>query len=571
VIEQLAAFLHPLPALCLFLSIVLGTIIGRFHIKGVGFGSVVGTLIAGILIGILARPELPDLLRWSFFYLFLFSIGYSVGPQFFGSLKREGLPQILLAVIVAVTGLITVIAVTQAFGFDEGIAVGLLSGGMTQSAALGTGLSAIADLPITEAEKATLAANAPLGDAITYGFGDLGLIVFLTWLGPRIMGADLKQEAKALEKQLSSKKPGGEVSSRAHYGLRAYLVEHPDASGSTLAALEARYADARLSVQRVQRGSELLQLNPTLELQRGDRIVVSARRGAFPQASREIGPEIDDPVLLSVPVKTASVVVTNREMHQKTLAELAEDPEARGVYLESLHRGGELMPREPWTTLERGDLLQIVGAPEDVERAGDYIGFVDRDVSKTDLMFLAAGICAGILFGMIKISPGGVSLGLGTAGSILVIGLLGGWARSRYPVFGSIPEPAQRLLMDIGLTVFIAVVGLHAGPHAVEAYHASGGAFFPSIFFAGVIVTTVPLAVGAIAARYVLKMSPLMILGGLAGAQTCTPGLNALREASDSNVGSLAYTVPYAIGNILLTIWGPVVVAIVHAMRGGGG
>jgi len=169
---------------------------------------------------------------------------------------------------------------------------------------------------------------------------------------------------------------------------------------------------------------------------------------------------------------------------------------------------------------------------------------------------------------MLKLNAAGIVLGLGPAGSILVVGLVGGWARSRYPVFGAIPEPAQRLMMDIGLIVFIAIVGMHAGPHAVDAYHASGGVFFARIFGAGMIVTMVPLAVGTIAARYVLKMSPLMTLGGVAGAQTCTPGLNALREASGSNVGSLAYTVPYAINNILLTIWGPVVVAVMHAMRG---
>jgi putative transport protein len=168
---------------------------------------------------------------------------------------------------------------------------------------------------------------------------------------------------------------------------------------------------------------------------------------------------------------------------------------------------------------------------------------------------------------MLKLHALGISLGLGTAGSILVIGLAAGWARSRYPVFGSIPEPAQRLLMDIGLIVFIAIVGLHAGPHAVEAYRESGGAFFASIFFAGVIVTMVPLAAGALAARLIFRMSPLMALGGLAGAQTCTPGLNALRDASGSNVGALGYTVPYAIGNILLTIWGPVVVAVMHILR----
>src|SRR5262249_44023341 len=156
------------------------------------------SLLAGIVIGIFAKPDLPEALRWTFFYLFLFSIGYSVGPQFFGSLKKEALPQITLAVVVALAGLATVIAVTAAFGFDEGIAVGVLSGGMTQSAALGTGLSAINELPIAPELKTTMMANAPLADAITYGFGDLGLILFLTSLGPKLLRADLRAEAKAL-------------------------------------------------------------------------------------------------------------------------------------------------------------------------------------------------------------------------------------------------------------------------------------------------------------------------------------------------------------------------------------
>ena len=565
--QTVAAFLHGFPALCLFLSLLLGTFIGRFHFKGVGFGSVVGTLIAGIAIGILARPELPELLRWAFFYLFLFSIGYSVGPQFFGSLKKEALPQIALAIIVAFTGLATVIGVTNVFGFDEGVAVGLLSGGLTQSAALGTGLSAIDELPIADADKAALAANAPLADAITYGFGDLGLILFLTWLGPMIMRADLKSEAQALERKLSGGMSPGQVSAGARYGVRAYEVENADLVASDVASLEARYADARLSVHRVQRGKDLLTLSPGLTLLRGDRLVVSARREGFVRAAHDIGPEIDSADLLSIPVTTVAIVVSAADVNGQTLGELAEQPAVTGVYLESVRRGTEQIPREAWTVIERGDVLHVIGAPDDVERAAKHIGFVERDPARTDLTYVAGGICAGMLLGLLKVTIGGIVLGLGTAGSILVVGLGAGWARSRYPVFGAIPEAAQRLLMDIGLTVFIAVVGLHAGPHAVEAYRARGGAYFGSIFIAGAIVTTVPLAIGAIAARYVLKMSPLMTLGGLAGAQTCTPGLNALREASGSNIGSLAYTVPYAIGNILLTVWGPVVVAIVHMIR----
>ena len=151
VIDSLGAFLHSIPLLCLFLAILFGTIIGRFHVKGVGFGSVVGTLIAGMAIGILAKPELPDLLRWAFFYLFLFSIGYSVGPQFFGSLKKEALPQIVLALVVARDGAghrDRRCAPSSASTKDW--RSGVLSGGMTQSAALGTGLSAIAELPIPD-------------------------------------------------------------------------------------------------------------------------------------------------------------------------------------------------------------------------------------------------------------------------------------------------------------------------------------------------------------------------------------------------------------------------------------
>jgi putative transport protein len=312
----------------------------------------------------------------------------------------------------------------------------------------------------------------------------------------------------------------------------------------------------------------LLKPSADLTLREGDRLVLAAQRGAFLSADKDIGPEINDPALLSIPVTTVAVVVTNDRVIGQHLGDLGQGPEARGVYLVSLKRGSELMPRESWTVLERGDIVQITGAPEDLERAAKHIGFVERDLSRTDLTILAGGVAAGMLLGLLKIDAGGVALGLGTAGSILVVGLIAGWARSRNPVFGAIPEPAQRLLMDIGLIVFIAVVGLQAGPHAVEAYEASGGEFFGSILVAGMIVTVMPLTVGTLCARYVLKMSPLITLGSLAGAQTCTPGLTALRDASGSNVASLAYTVPYAVNNIILTVWGPVVVAIVHALRG---
>jgi putative transport protein len=566
-LEAAAALLHRYPELCLFLSIVLGHVIGHFHFRGVGFGNVVGTLLAGIVVGIIAKPELPDLLRWSFFYLFLFSIGYSVGPQFFGSLKKAALPQVAVALAVCVAGLLTTIGMAVLFKFDEGIAVGIFSGAMTQSASLGTGLNAIAELAVSDDVKATLSAHAPLADAITYGFGDLGLILFLTWLGPLMMRADLRKEAKVMEAQLSGGRPGGKVAN-ALYGLRGHSVEAAEAVGLSVAQLEERFADGRLAVQRIRRGDSIIEASPDLVLQKGDQVAIVARRGTLLRTQQEIGPEVDGQELLAVPMKTVAVVITSKGVIGKTIAELAANRAmSRGVYLQSLHRGEEEITREDWTVIERGDVVRMTGSPTDVDRAAAFGGFVERDLAKTDLAFLAGGICLGVVFGMLKFNVGGAALGLGTSGSILVVGLLAGWARSRYPVFGAIPVPAQRLLMDIGLIVFIAVIGLHAGPHAVEAYQKSGAAYFASIFFSGMVVTMVPLMIGAFVARKLFDMNPLMAMGSLAGAQTCTPGLNSLREVSGSNIGALAYTVPYAVSNIVLTICGPIVVAVVHAMR----
>jgi len=475
----------------------------------------------------------------------------------------------VLAVTLGLTGLATTLAVSIVLDFDEGTAVGVLSGALTQSAALGTGLNAIAGLPIPEDLKAKLSGAAPLADAITYVFGDLGLILIITVIGPLLMRADLKAEAKALELKLSGGRPADTLLAGRFIGLRGYQVANSAISGLSVEEVEQKYADGRLSVQRLRRGSALLDVTPDARIQLGDRLVVAAQRATLARAEQEIGPEIDDPDLLAVPLKSAAVVVTSRTAGGKTIAELAADRQVvRGIYLESIKRGEEVLPRQMGTVVERGDVIRIVGAPADVDRAASRLGFVERDLTKTDVTFLAAGISCGILLGLVVINFKGIPLGLGAAGSILVVGLIAGWARSRYPVFGSIPEAAQRVLADIGLIVFIAIIGLQAGPHALEAYQQRGSAFFASIFLGGMVVTVVPPLVTLLVARFALKMSPLMILAGLCGAQTVTPALNALREASGSNVATLGYTVPYAIGNILLTIWGPIVVAIIHFVRG---
>ena len=262
-------------------------------------------------------------------------------------------------------------------------------------------------------------------------------------------------------------------------------------------------------------------------------------------------------------MKALSVVVTSRALSGKTLGELAADrATTRGVYLESLKRGDEELPREAGTKLERGDVVRLIGAPEDAERAAAALGFVERDIARTNLTFVAAGIVAGVLAGLLTIKLGGVPLGLGTAGSILVVGLLAGWARSRYPVFGSIPAPAQRLMADIGLTVFIAVIGLTAGPHAVEAYQKQGSSFFPEHLPGGDRGDHGPAPRGA----GVRALGLPHATDDGAGRDRGRADLHARPERASRGERQQHRRArlhgAYAIGNILLTLWGPLVVAL---------
>jgi putative transport protein len=411
-----------------------------------------------------------------------------------------------------------------------------------------------------------------LGDAITYGFGDLGLILWLTVFGPWLMKINFRKECEAL----AAKMAGAGAAAKAmltppQFSFRAYHVETPAINGQAVGELEKRFSESRLAIERVLRDGRELKVVPELALSQGDTIVVAARSSLFSQAGEKIGPEVTDPEILNVPLTSVGVVVKSKNVARRSVAELMTDPQiresGRGVFVSSIHRGPTQLPLTPNTVIEAGDVLRIVGSPGDVQRAIKSIGFKEYDSGKTSIALVGGCIALGILLGFLAINVGGVPLGLGTSGSILVVGLVAGWLRGRSPIFSAVPEPARQLLTDIGLVVFIAIIGLTAGPHAVAALHERGVGFFAKVLIAGAAVTMIGPLIGTIIGRWILKINPVLILSGVAGAQTCTPGLNALRESGGNDVASLGYPVTYAIGNVLLTIWGPIVVAIVHSWR----
>jgi putative transport protein len=547
------------PELAIFLTLAVGFLIGRLKFKGFSLGIVVGTLFAGVLIGQL-NIQIPPIVKVIFFDLFLFTTGYKVGPQFFRGLKKDALPQVMLTVVLCVACLLTSFGFAKLLNYDIGTAAGLLAGAFSESTVIGTAGEAIQRLGLPAAETSRLLSNIPVAYAVTYLIGTASLVWFLPKVGPRLMGTNLREEgARAQAGMTASSGLGpGVASGRKFFDIRAYRVTNPILLGKTLAQIEALPQDARIFVARIRRGSAILEPTTDLAICKGDIVAVLARQEIHVNRGEIIGPEVDDKPLLDVPVETLDVIITRGSIVGLSIAELAKLDFAHGVFLRKLTRAGQEMPIATTTRLDRGDVVSLIGTKPEVERAAIALGYPDRPTEATDMVFVGTGIVLGGLVGLLSITVIGIPLTLTTSGGALIMGLIFGWLRSVYPFFGRMPEAAIWIFDTVGLCLFIGVVGLSAGPSFFSGLRETGF----SLVIVGLVSALLPHTIAILFGRFVLRMEPLVILGACAGAGTITAALRAVQDESGSNVPALGYTVPYAIGNILLTAWGPVLVAM---------
>jgi len=545
--------------LAIFICLAVGFLIGRIKIGSFSLGTVVGTLLAGVIIGQMDIKVSP-VVKNVFFDLFLFTTGYKVGPQFFRGLKKDALPQLIVTVVLCVTCLLAAFVGAKIMGYDMGTTAGLLAGAFTESTVIGTAGDAINRLSISAAEKTTLTNNIPVAYAVTYLIGTAFIVWFLPNIGPKLMGVNLKEEGKKLQAKLSSAEEpeAGVQSAFQRFGVRAYRVTNPKFLNKTVGELEALPKDARVFISRIRHDGAIVEPDLTTVIHQGDVVAVVTRSELLMARGTEIGPEVDDKALLDFPQEHLDVVITSKAVAGKTLVELAALEFSRGVFLRKLLRLGEPMPYTTETRIDRGDVLSLVGAKRDVERAAKELGYADRPVISTDMIFVGLGIFFGGLVGLLTVTIGGLPITLTASGGALVMGLVFGWLRSIRPTFGRIPEPAMWVFDTVGLTVFMAVVGLSAGPSFIAGLQKSG----ISLVFVGLVVAVLPHITAILVGRYLLKMNPLILLGSCSGAGTITAALRAVQEESQSKLPALGYTVPYALGNILLTAWGPVIVAM---------
>ena len=556
--SYIADTLRANPQLAIFLTLAVGYWVGSKKFGSFSLGAVTGTLLAGIIIGQLGI-DISSQVKSIFFIMFLFAVGFGVGPQFVRGIATDGAPQAIFAVVVSVLCLLAVYLAAIVSGYGPGLGAGLLAGSQTISASIGLATDAINQAGFTPEEAKAQLDLIPVAYAITYLFGTIGTGWILAFLGPKLLGVDVAVECARYEREMSGGAPKATfISARRSRELRAYTIrENGTVAGMTVAAAEALGGNERLFVEGVRSGGKVLPFNAEMVLKAGDVVAISGRREVLVGMFGE-GVEVDDTELLDVPVEAVDVLLTSKDLNDRTLVEASQQPYTRGVFLTSIRRGSAAVniPVLPQTKLNRGDILRVSGAKANVDRFVKAVGYADRPQTITDMVLVGFAILIGGLIGAAVIPIGGVPITLSTSGGALISGIFFGWLRTLKPQIGNIPQATLWFMNSVGLNVFIAVVGISSGPTFIAGLKEAGF----GIFFWGIFATGAPMLLAPFIGKYLFRFDPAINLGCCGGARTSTASVAMVADVAKSDVPMLGYTVPYAVSNTLLTLWGLVIV-----------
>jgi aspartate-alanine antiporter len=546
------------PEIALFASLAIGYFVGSVKLGPIQLGGVCGTLIVALILGQSGARISPDLKNIAF-ALFIFALGFTGGPQFFANIGR-GWRYGALSIVEIVVVVALVLGAVITLKLDPGTAAGLLAGGATESAVIGTASEAINRLGLSSAETARLQANIVTAYSVSYLFGLVTIVLFTSQFAPLLLRVNLRDEAERVWRKLGGDGALGPGQTPAAPPLAGRELRVTAAAGHTIGELEKRFGD-KISVQRVQRDRSVIKPQPAVVLKAGDLVVVGGRREALVEAIAAIGEEVFGGGVADVYVERADVMLTRRALHGLTLAQVREraaPADAHGVFVAAVTRLDSTIPALSGTQVQRGDVLTLVGNKEDVARGAARLGYIIRATQKTDFVFLGLGVLLGIAIGRLSAHVGGIDLTLGTGGGCLLAGLLFGWIRSRYPLIGSLPSAAAQILKDFGLCTFIAAVGLSAGADALRLIREYGVA----LPVAGIVITLGPALASLFIGRWLLKLDVPMLLGAIAGQQCSTPAISALVGVTGNATPVIGYTITYALSNVLLPLLGPVIVGL---------
>lgn len=548
--------LNSCPEIALFLAIAIGYGIGKIRFGSFQLGGVAGSLLAAVAISQIGI-HIDSGVKAVLFALFIYAVGFQSGPQFFRSLGRQSIREVLMAVVLAISGLLTVVAVARIFSLDKGLAAGIAAGGLTQSAIIGTASSALEKLGLPLAQVQQLQGNVAVGYAVTYIFGSLGPIILCVNILPWLTKRSIREDAlKAEASQMGGVHiyAEGEQSALPEFVGRVFTVSH---AGQSINQIE----NTSVTIEQIRRNGSPLGFTQETQLAQGDLVLLVGHRANVMAAGQLLGPEAHNADGMDIVMVQRDVCLSNKTFAGKTVAECVQQlsPSTRhGVYLLGINRDGKPLPINDSLQAVLGDIVSLYGTSSDVQRVAAQLGPVLTTSVKTDLVFHGCGLVLGLLIGMIVIRMGAVPLTLGSGGGALLSGLLFGWYQSKHRTSGNMPTPASSLLVDLGLSGFVAVTGLQTGQQAVATIMEHG----VTLFMLGVVVTLLPLIVTMLFGRYVLRYDNTAIFAGaLAGSRSANPAFGEVLNKAGNSVPTTPFAITYAVANVLLTLLGPLVVA----------
>jgi putative transport protein len=600
----------------LLFTVVLGAVLlGKATIKGYGLGMVASAIVVGAALSAIGstmgvKMSIDNFTKSIFYYLFMYGVGLRVGPSFINSLKGEGLKFTILAVACSTLGLLGAVMFVKMWDLPAGAAGGILAGSMTMSAAIGSAEEAVRQGAFPLPPGSTfedVSGMIALSYGLTYIWGTVGIILICKYL-PRWWGIDAKAEAKKYEEQhgVANVDDAGLTGYRP-LAVRAYRLANDMLAGWTVKQFSQKYpqykvlnvlrsmpvrrespvqARALLAVEEeemalaasgVQSTTRLREMEVSpgaakrergmlpetsytkvgagddVTLQLGDIVTIGGRIEQLTENMGLIGTEVSDPAALNVPIDAAEILVTNKALDGKELGEFRNEEFAGQVALHHIERGGAPIPLGLHVKLQRFDVLFVAGVKSGVDKLAALAGRVARPSTSTDLLTLSAGMILGLLIGSISFPLAGAKVGLGNAGGLLVSGVIVSSVASRLRFFGNTPNAARNILEDLGLVVFIAIVGINAGASLVTQLSPD---LAIKILVAGFVVCTVPPILVWAVGYHLMKINPAVLMGGVAGSRSHSgPAREAAKEIG-SSVPWIGFPVGYAVSGILLTVFG---------------
>ncbi|MGC7907531.1 aspartate:alanine antiporter [Vibrio anguillarum] len=545
------------PILLIFVVLAIGLGFGKIRFGSLQLGNSIGVLITSLIMGHLGFSFNAEALTIGFM-LFIYCVGIEAGPNFFGIFFRDGKHYLILSLVVLITATWITYFGSYYLGLDFGLAAGMMAGALTSTLvgaqdALNSGLATIP----RNMDLSLILDNVSVGYAMAYLIGLISMIMFAKLL-PKLQKQNLSDSAQQIAQERGL---GGSGQRKVYLPIiRAYRVGQELINwidGRNLRELGI-YRQTGCYIERIRRNGILAHPDGDAILQEGDEIALVG----FPDSHARLDPsfrngkEVFDRNLLDLRISEEEIVVKSDSIAGKRLSDL--NLSEYGCFLNRVIRAQIEMPMDLDIVLAKGDVLQVSGEKSRVQGLADKIGFISIHSQMADLLAFCSFFILGILFGLITMTFGQVSFGLGNAVGLLLSGIMLGFLRANHPTFGYVPQGALNMVKDLGLMFFMVGIGLSAGGKMFQHLSEVGVQVIGLAF----LVSVVPVVFAYLVGAYILKMNRALLFGAIIGARTCAPAMDIVNDYAKSTIPALGYAGTYAIANILMTLTGTILILL---------